>query len=55
MERKQERRREDERKKGSSRKSSETGAKTKFATTLSVAKEANVSASGNRACSNGGS
>jgi len=48
-------RREDERKKGSSSRSSEIGAKTKLATTLSVAKKANVSAGDNGAFSDGGS
>jgi len=54
LKREQERRREVEGKKESSRKSSETGAKTKLAITLSVAKKANTSACDNGACSDGG-
>ena len=53
MERKQEGRREVAREKGTRGRYTETG-KTKPATTLSVAKEANTSAGDNGACSNGG-
>ena len=53
MEKEQKRGEEDERKEESRRRSSETGAKTKLATTLSVAKEANASAGDNQACSDG--
>ena len=53
LEGEQERRREDERKKGRRRRSSEAGAKTELAMTLSVVKEANVLAGDNGACSNG--
>jgi len=44
------------RKKGTRRKSSETGAETEPAMTLSVAEEATIASAGNnRACSDGGS
>ena len=54
MEGKSKGRREIARKEGTGRRGSEAGAKTEFATILSVAKEANASADANRACSNGG-
>ena len=54
MEGEQERRRKVEEKEGTRGRSSETGAKTEFAMTLSVAEEANAFSTGNnRACSNG--
>ena len=53
MEGKQERRGKDKRKEGRRRRSSEVGAKTELAMTLSVAKKANASAGDNGACSDG--
>jgi len=51
LEGEQERGGKDERKEGRRRRSSKTGAKTKLAMILSVAKEANVSTGNNKACS----
>ena len=53
MEGKSEGGRETVRKERTRRRGSKAGAKTKLATTLSVAKEANASAGDNRACSDG--